>query len=85
LVWALVLAAARSTHEAPDGTKYRGVINTNVEMAIADTVMLTGEFKAGLDLDVPSGFPVAFKTGQGEIAFALRLEPGECTLLELLR
>jgi hypothetical protein len=38
-----------------------------------------------VDFDVPGGFPVAFKTGRGETSFALRLEPGEFMLLELLR
>jgi hypothetical protein len=72
-------------HETPDGKQYLVVINSNVEKSITDSMPLAGEFKAGLDLDVPNGFPVAFKTGRGETSFALRLEPGEFVLLELLR
>jgi hypothetical protein len=46
-------------------------------------VALAGEFKRGVDDDVPGGFPVPFKTAKGETTFPLRLEPAEFTVIAL--
>jgi hypothetical protein len=72
-------------HEARDGKKYLFVINPNVERSkgTVGSVSLAGEYRSGVDLDVPGGFPVAFKTERGRTTFSLWLDPGDFTLIEL--
>jgi len=70
-------------HETADGKRYLFAINASTEKAATDRVTLAGEYQSGVDLDVPGGFPVPFRTERGETSFALRLEPGEFTLIEL--
>ncbi|MBM4081268.1 MAG: hypothetical protein FJ278_16310, partial [Planctomycetes bacterium] len=72
-----------TVHEARGGARYLCVLNRNVDKAVADTVTLSGEFKRGLDLDAPGGFPLAFKAANGETSFTLCLEPAEFTLIAL--
>jgi hypothetical protein len=72
-----------TVHEGTDGKKYLCVINRNVDKPVTDTVILRGEFKRGVDLDVAGGFPVTFKPANGETPFALRLEPAEFTIIAL--
>ncbi|MBM4048257.1 MAG: hypothetical protein FJ279_24400 [Planctomycetes bacterium] len=70
-------------HEARGGARCLGVLNRNVDKAVTDAVTLSGDFKRGIDLDAPGGFPLAFKAPNGETSFALRLEPAEFTVVAL--
>lgn len=70
-------------HEAPDGKKYLCAINVNTAKPVTDTVTLAGAFSSGVDVAVPGGFPVAFKTERGGAVFTLRLEPGGLAYIEL--
>jgi hypothetical protein len=72
-----------TVHQADDGRQYLCVMNRNVDEPVTDTVVLAGEFKRGVDLDVPGGFPVAFRAGKGQTSFPLRLAPAEFTMIAL--
>jgi len=72
-----------TVHRADDGRQYLCVINRNVDEPVTDTVLLTGEFKRGVDLDVPGGCPVAFRSENGRTSFRLRLAPAEFTMIAL--
>jgi hypothetical protein len=71
--------------ETRDGRKFLYAINSNVAKPVTDKVTLAGEYKSGIDADVPGGFPVVFKADAGKTTFSLRLEPGDFALIELLK
>ena len=63
--------------------RYLCVLNPSLDDPAATTVHVQGEFTRVVDLDVEGGFPIQAAARDGDTAFALRLEPGEATIIRL--
>jgi hypothetical protein len=70
-------------HRQPDGGQFLCVLNRDVDHPVTDRITLRGEFRRGIDLDVPGGMAIPFAKADSGSSFQLRLDPCEFTVIRL--
>lgn len=69
--------------ETSAGKKFLCIVNPNVDRPTSDTIILAGNYKSAVDVDVPGGFPVPLRNSGQEASFSLSIEPGGFSMIAL--
>jgi len=68
---------------APDGTRYLAVLNGNPDANADAEIIVRGEYRQVVDIDIPGGFPARITVKDNFTRFKLRLQPAGMTVLRL--